>query len=330
MTKRPDTLDREERELAARLARIAPRGEPTPDMDARILAMAADAVRPAHASSAPSRRPRRRWPVWLGVAASLTAVAGLVWRLEPLLHQGQPVRYEAPAPVAADTAPNGQRQPIDYIDGAAPPPPAPPASPPALTSAAPTLERPAPRSAAAPIARSPSPAPAAEPAAKAVADASAIEAAPAPPPAPPPPPVPMQRKQAQADADLVQEVPRRPVPAPVEAVAAPAAARAAAAEPPPKPKSDAEARSVTVTGTNLPPPEQDRAGFDARPPATADTPEVQRAWLARIRELRDGGQQDPAKLDEARASLKAYQQRFPKADIPADLKPLLPASAPGT
>ena len=127
-TQRDPMLDAEERLLAEQLARIAPRGEPSAELDARILAMAGRGT--VHAPSSSARRRPKRWPVWLGVAASLTAVAGLVWRLEPILHPGQPVRYEAPAPVAADTDPNGQRSPVAYVAtqvaADAVPPPAPP------------------------------------------------------------------------------------------------------------------------------------------------------------------------------------------------------------
>ena len=69
---------------------------------------------------------------------------------------------------------------------------------------------------------------------------------------------------------------------------------------------------------SAPPPEADRAGFDARPPITADTPEVQRAWLKRIRELRAAGQ-----LDDARASLREFIRRHPDTAVPDDLRPLI-------
>ena len=79
--RRDDRLDKEERELAAQLARIAPHGEPSADLDARILAMAERGLAGVAPVSA-QRQPPRRWPVWLGLAASLTVVAGLAWRLQ--------------------------------------------------------------------------------------------------------------------------------------------------------------------------------------------------------------------------------------------------------
>lgn len=318
-TQRDPTLDAEERLLAEQLARIAQRGEPSAELDARILAMAGRGT--VHAPSSSARRRPKRWPVWLGVAASLTAVAGLVWRLEPILHPGQPVRYEAPAPVAADTDPNGQRSPVAYVAtqvaADAVPPPAPPMmSAPVASSPPPPPHRNAPTTAKA------APPPPAADAAREAEEAAAHDAAPAA----------MAAKRVVADRDLVQEMPRRPAPATVEATAAAApppappapapasamAERSRAATPPP------EAQAARVAAP-APPPNQDRAGFDARPPTTADSPEVRQAWLARIRELRDAGS-----LDEARASLKAFVQRYPKAEIPADLKPLLPPPSTAT
>lgn len=331
MTMRRDPLlSDEERELAAQLARIAPRGEPSADLDARILAMAERGLAGvAPVSARHRRRGPQRWPVWLGLAASLTVVAGLVWRLEPALHPRQAVRYEAPASVAADNDPNGKRQPIDYVETAAAtdaamPPPPPPMEP------------------------TPAPKPVVQARRAAPAQASAeIAAAPiaAPPPAPPAPPNAANAaaradaaaaKAVATDSTLAQEAPRRPAPASVGAVAgnAPQTAPAPAAAPPPPPAapvvragrqatSNAQAEAIVVEST--PAPAADRAGFDARPPITADTAEVQRAWLKRIRELREGGE-----IDAARDSLAAFVKRNPKAEIPADLKPLLPASPPST
>lgn len=315
MTMRRDPLlDDEERQLADQLARIAPHGEPSADMDARILAMAERGLAGAVPASALRRRPHR-WPVWLGAAASLSVVAGLVWQLQPVLYPRDTISYEAPASVAADNDPNGKRHPIDYVESAvsdaAMPPPPPPSKPQTQT-------RRAPPPAAEPV-------PAVEPIAN---------SAPPPPPAPPAPPSApapvVDNSAAQADAAatkmlaadraMAQEAPRRPAPIQVEAAPVPVASsrtRQAVTN-----DADAAAESREVEAT-LPPPDDERAGFDARPPLTADTPDVQRNWLARIRELRDAGN-----IDEARQSLAAFAQRNPKAEIPADLKPLLPAKAP--
>lgn len=58
--------------------------------------------------------------------------------------------------------------------------------------------------------------------------------------------------------------------------------------------------------------------MDDAPPATVDSPQARRAWLERIRELRDAGE-----LEAARESLGEYRRRYPGADLPADLQGLL-------
>lgn len=76
---------------------------------------------------------------------------------------------------------------------------------------------------------------------------------------------------------------------------------------------------------DMPAPAGGHAGdivFDARlhedPPATADSPEIHRMWLERIRELRDAGD-----LQAARESLREYRRRHPDQPLPADLAGLL-------
>ncbi len=80
-------LDADERDLAARLARIGPFDGPSPSLDAKILAA-------AHAAAA-TRKPNRRghWLAWIGVppamvtgvgvAAAAVLALGLVWQLRP-------------------------------------------------------------------------------------------------------------------------------------------------------------------------------------------------------------------------------------------------------
>ena len=80
---RHDPLDADERELA-RVLRALPAGEPPSALDARILAMARDAVvtTPAQKDEAQPRARRAPRFVWgLGVAASCVMAAGLVWRM---------------------------------------------------------------------------------------------------------------------------------------------------------------------------------------------------------------------------------------------------------
>lgn len=79
MNRRPlEPLDAEETALAEQLARLGPHGEPSPRLDARILAAAHDAV-------SEQARPRRRtrWPLGLGVAASALLAVGIAWQLRP-------------------------------------------------------------------------------------------------------------------------------------------------------------------------------------------------------------------------------------------------------
>ena len=324
---RDPMLDEEERKLAAQLARIAPHGEPSADLDARILAMAERGLAGVMPTGTQRKRPHR-WPVWLGAAASLTVVAGLVWQLQDVvLHPRETISYEAPASVTADTDPNGQRQPIDYVGSSGPsadavdaamPPPPPPSEPAAATQAVAQV-RPAPSDPEAEVMAAPEPV-----------------AAPVPPPQPAPAQNAMANAAGQADAaaakamaadrTMAQEAPRRVAPTQADAASmagsgAPARVRQPMMSPPP-PQAVAETNEDLVIESVAPAPTADRAGFDARPPATADTPEVQRAWLSRIRELRNAG-----RIDEARSSLAAFIKRNPKAEVPADLKPLLPTPA---
>ena len=72
----------EERELARVLADSAPVGTLPAGMDARILASARAAFAPTMPSMAPRRH--RRWPVALGLAASVVLATGVAWQLRPL------------------------------------------------------------------------------------------------------------------------------------------------------------------------------------------------------------------------------------------------------
>ena len=58
-----------------------------------------------------------------------------------------------------------------------------------------------------------------------------------------------------------------------------------------------------------------RAVLDEEPPATADSPQVQEAWLQRIRELLSDGE-----TDAARNSLAEFRRRYPKYVLPEDLR----------
>lgn len=100
MNRRPlEPLDAEEAALAEQLARLGPHGEPSPRLDARILAAAHDAV------SEPLRpRQRSRWPLGLGVAASALLAVGIAWQLRPVDHSPLDREFaSADAAAAADT-----------------------------------------------------------------------------------------------------------------------------------------------------------------------------------------------------------------------------------
>lgn len=94
----PEPLTPEERELAQLTAQLGPQGEPSTALDARILAA-------AHAAldrKQPSRRRKPRWPVAMGLAASVIFAVGIAWQLRPL--QQAPVLASAEAPMPAAVA----------------------------------------------------------------------------------------------------------------------------------------------------------------------------------------------------------------------------------
>ena len=326
----PTSLDSEERALAQRLARLGPHGEPSPALDSRVLAAAHAAVdgrRPAirHAS--------RRWPLGLGVAASLALALGLAWQLRPLPDVAPAYRSEADsalrtAPAAASTA----------IDGTEPLPPPPPAE----TAAAESVQRaavadtpqqttrsassekiavPAPEPAPAapreaPIvfdapastqamqaATLPTPAKAAASSAKRTADASAAVAPPAPASAP----------QAFGTTRAAADAGSRASPSAERAMTAAAASM----------QSESTRQNVAVPAAAPPAPPATSADedmpIDDVPPATVASPQVRDAWLARIRELAANGS-----MEDARASLREFQHRYPDYPLPQDLRALLP------
>jgi hypothetical protein len=91
-----EPLTPEERELAQLTGRLGPHGEPSPALDARVLAAAHAAVAVEQA-----RKPKPRWPVAMGLAASVVLAVGVAWQLRPL--QQMVTVSEAPV-VASDTA----------------------------------------------------------------------------------------------------------------------------------------------------------------------------------------------------------------------------------
>jgi resuscitation-promoting factor RpfA len=331
------SLTPEERELAQRLSRLGGTREPPPALDARILAAAHDAVQ---ASTSKRRRSQRRWPVGLGVAASLALAVGIAWQLRPLPDAA--VEYsEAPAAVqdAAGTVPESAT--AERADGGA------------GEQARPEFQQPA--TALSKPAAAPEPPEerkrVAEPRREARADAEVdaneqAEAGFAPTPEEPvivfdePSPV---ETPAPVAAPVAPPPPAPPSPAELQlpTTAQPATAAAGAAKrdeaghdearrqrarnAPPRQESSAAAEAeaasasaldrVGVTGANAAYDEDQP--LDDRPPASADSPQVQQAWLQRIRELVARGQ-----FDDARASLAEYRRRYPDQPVPDDLRAL--------
>lgn len=296
-------LTPEERALARRLARTGAQAEPSAALDARILAAAHAAAADADERVPPMRRHsyRRarhrsaRWPVLFAFVGSLALAFGIAWQLRPL-----------PAPVA------------ERADAAGEDPLAAYKPPPRTMSARPIPPKPL--------------------------------NVPAPPPAEPPPGAPSRRAAIRpATPEDAERKPRafddghfmdEAVPAPTarEAVAdaaapapaAPAAAMAQQATPDPSPAqapaakaasalqrdADAAARSAHEARVRQEPAFAE-AEEDEVPPATADSPEVRDAWIARIRELLRTGD-----ADAARESLRAFRARYPAHVLPEDLRAL--------
>ncbi|WP_202839875.1 hypothetical protein [Luteimonas saliphila] len=105
-----EPLTPEERDLAGRLSRLDPQAAPSAALDAAILA-AARAQHSGGGSTSPgvrgrSRRPR--WPVGLGIAASLAVAVGIAWQLRPLPETralSAPSELELPRAVVAEPVP---------------------------------------------------------------------------------------------------------------------------------------------------------------------------------------------------------------------------------
>lgn len=291
------SLTPEEREFAARLARIGPHGEPSAALDARILAA-------AHAATAPRStavHSPRRWPVALGVAASLALALGVAWRVRPLPETRPPYRPEAGAaarmviaPVQAPgeaAADNDARMPST-----------------AETSEATTVAA-KPQAAASDASEDIQTSPAEPQIVLDEAAPQAIAAKAASSPSAPPSP--------QAFGGIAPDTSQaQPVPPPE----APATRNAASDAP------TADTRQIRASAVDAtpPPPPQDNAA-DARndepsddiPPATVDSPAVRDAWLQRIHGLVEHGD-----VDSARASLREFVRRYPTYRLPEDLRAL--------
>lgn len=308
MPHEPTSLTPDERELAQRLARLGPHGEPSPALDARILAA-------AHASTAraPVRLTTRpltaRWPMALGLAASLVLAVGLAWRLRPLPETRPAYRSEAVSAVQA-VAPPAQAPVATASDMATQPSPV----------AQATVESSAVESSTfvtQPQARGPAP----------QRSHDAMQAT-APPPAPEPAVV-LDEARPQAASKAAGVLASPPAPTPADApqafgTSAPPAATSSTSDA--ATTSDDRQTHAAAAEANQAAKTPDAAAaqsargdepLDDVPPATADSPAVRDAWLQRIRDLIDDGN-----VDSARASLHAFVHRYPAYPVPADLRAL--------
>ncbi|HEV8694433.1 MAG TPA: hypothetical protein VGQ93_09675 [Lysobacter sp.] len=332
-------LDADERDLAARLARIGPLDGPSPSLDAKILAA-------AHAAAA-THKPRRHrhWLSWVGVppalvtgvgvAAAAVLALGLVWQLRPQVGV-LPAQDEAASAgdevfVIAEPAATA-RAPVSN------PPPFPAESsrpmqsaPTATTAgesqkavAAPAEEKSSAVSASAEVAAADTAAEAAPVATQpsqiaereAVVAAAAVDAAAkeeagfvAAPPPPAAAPVSKQNHAtyttaARATAERRERAPVAPAPAPLAAT---------------NEEDGTTLDRIEVTGSRV---KRNDAVASYEPlskvPVNDDIRLVADEWLERIRARRDEGD-----LEGARASLRLFRRDHPRVRIPDDLRALL-------
>lgn len=311
-------LSEEERELARLTGRLGPNGEPSPALDARILAT-------AHASvaTAPARRRSARWPAAMGVAASLMLAVGVAWQLRPL--QETVVHSEAPvaaAEVAQVPGPDTAAAATDQ----APAPLAEVQAPPAIPSPSQSQSRQSAKPAAAPKVVPASPAP------QTVAPARPVDAVPPTPRpmdvyAPPPPAAPAPRPQADPAPAMDSA---RAFPAEDEVLSAESNSSTGGATRARQPESakaqaqtEAEAKQrspalevrgvdqVEVTGSRL-------QRTDLQVPVSDDAELPAAQWLERIRTRYGLGD-----IEAARQSLQGFIREYPRQPIPDDLAPLL-------
>ena len=291
-TDRHDPLDADERELA-RVLRALPAGEPPSALDARILAMARDAVvttplQKDEAQPRPRRAPRIAWG--LGVAASCVFAAGLVWRMggfgtESFDLVGTELREDM-APSAANAEPD--------VQPAAPLPPAPEEHISVEIGVAATPAR--------TIAPPPPPPPPMEAPAPQAAVASAPAAPPPAPPALPAPAAPAAMAEARPEAERAREQSMmRMAPAPAPAAAPGGSLADDAAD------ESASLESITVFGSRV-------AGVDAATVVSEDSKAGPQTWIQRIRARIDRGD-----TEGARQSLEGFIERYPRKPLPQDL-----------
>lgn len=297
-------LTPEERALAQRLAKVGPQGEPSPSLDARILAMAHAAASEVSADAATARATpiRRRkpqtWVTTLGFAASLAIACGIAWNLREMPDTPAPAPVvQAPADEAVEYRPppppsmSARVVPRRPLNVPAPPPEESVATQPQSASRAPARAKVEPK-----------------PQAFAYKPAIVLDEAVHPAPAAPAP-----RQVTTVDSTTVMSAEQLARQSEVRGNAAPAAAAAA----PAPVAAQREAADVAAKAARAEEPVFDESDDADVPPATANDPAVRDAWLLRIRELVHAGQ-----LDQARESLQAFRARYPGQPLPEDLRAL--------
>jgi resuscitation-promoting factor RpfA len=348
MNRPSEPFNAEERDLAERLARLSGPREPAPALDANILAAARAAVtEPAPApvstpdpSADPKvtplrpRKPAPRWPLGMGLAASLVLAAGIGWRLQGDGEGSSAESAMAPVP-AADMEESVQAVILEPPMERTPPPPPPPLADVATDAAARRAD-----AAQQPLAKA-APVPS-EP--EFVADLPMMEAA-AAPEAPPAPaaqsaPIAANEKVVADDDEALDKVSvvgsrvkraerdvgaaeytrtplneRREQAAPVLQPAGKPTATGAAQAPAQSERARGVAGNSTADAEER--RQRDEYRFDDRPPVSADSAEFRQAWLQRIR-----GHIAKGESEAARNSLQEFRRRYPEVELPEDLRKL--------
>ncbi|MCL1633987.1 hypothetical protein M2650_04935 [Luteimonas sp. SX5] len=300
-----EPLTPEERELAQRLSRLGPSAGPPSSVDARILAAAHDAV-----ASRPRPKPgsARRWPVALGVAASLVLAVGIAWRLRPL---PEPPQMRAPAARSAATATVKGPAPAPEYDADVSIQAVPEQAVPEQAEQAPASAESRQDAVTQAPKRDSVPAPQEPP--TAIDESRAMEVQAPAPAAPPPPPAPAAAAMAPPAAN---DLSAADAVMPAEQEAAGAARAKSAASNAQRAAEAPELRREAQAFEDMPIVDADSAS-DAgdEPPAYANSPEVREAWLRRVRELIAEGN-----LQQAHDSLHEFQRRYPGQPLPDDLQ----------
>lgn len=304
----PEPMESDEAALASAYRKL-PAAEPSPQLDARILAQARTAV-------APKRRQRRPWFLGAGFGAAAAAVmaAGVAWQLGwiggipgavmvPGTSQRSDARMQTPKD---DEAPKEERIDIEFVREERELKPARPSADAAAASAA-----------------APPPIGPESPQLHKVA-------APPPPPAPASAPAPVNAAEASTPADVAADPQRDSTPRGLSTPAPepfPAQPRSSADQHEAEATLGAAANAASAQGQRA--REQDAAGLGLEqgrlakqravfPPWAEDERLAPAQWLERIRDRVDNGDRQDAEF-----SLRRFVQVHPQHAVPRELQRLL-------